>query len=49
MKKEKDWRGEYRMNPFDLHPEHEPVEKKSNNILTLQQVRDTINKQCKIY
>lgn len=46
MKKEKDWRGEYRMNPFDLHPEHEPVEKKSNNILTLQQVRDTINKQC---
>ena len=46
MKKEKDWRGEYRMNPFDLHPEHESVEKKSNNILTLQQVRDTINKQC---
>ena len=34
------------INPYDDHPELEPVEKKSNNILTLEQVRDTINKQC---
>jgi len=34
------------INPYDDHPEAEPVEKKSNNILTLEQVRDTINKQC---
>ena len=34
------------VNPYDDHPEAEPVEKKSNNILTLEQVRDTINKQC---
>ena len=34
------------INPYDDHPELEPAEKKSNNILTLEQVRDTINKQC---
>ena len=34
------------VNPYDDHPDTEPVKRKSNNILTLEQVRDTINKQC---
>jgi len=34
------------INPYDDHPDMEPVNKKCNNILTLEQVRDTINKQC---
>tara|TARA_R100001015_G_C4591684_1_gene147158 strand:- start:430 stop:648 length:219 start_codon:yes stop_codon:yes gene_type:complete len=34
------------INPYDDHPDMEPAKKKSNNILTLEQVRDTINKQC---
>lgn len=34
------------INPYDEHPDTEPAKKKSNNILTLQEVRDTINKQC---
>ena len=33
-------------NPYDPHPEEEAPEKKPNNVLTLQEVRDTINKQC---
>ena len=36
----------YMINPYDDHPDMEPVKKKCNNILTLEQVRDTINKQC---
>ena len=34
------------VDPFSSHPEAKMVKKKSNNILTLEQVRDTINKQC---
>ena len=34
------------VNPYDDHPDTEPTKKKYNNILTLEQVRDTINKQC---
>ena len=34
------------VNPYDDHPDTEPVKKKYNNVLTLEQVRDTINKQC---
>jgi len=34
------------INPYDDHPEMEPAKKKCNNILTLEQVRDTIYKQC---
>ena len=34
------------INPYDDHPEMEPAKKKSNNILTLEQVRVTIYKQC---
>tara|TARA_B100001094_G_scaffold317885_1_gene360802 strand:- start:1052 stop:1276 length:225 start_codon:yes stop_codon:yes gene_type:complete len=33
-------------NPYDDHPETKLTKKKINNILTLEQVRDTINKQC---
>ena len=34
------------VNPYDDHPDMEPAKKKYNNVLTLEQVRDTINKQC---
>mgnify|MGYP001463317948 FL=1 len=34
------------VNPYDDHPDMEPFKKKYNNVLTLEQVRDTINKQC---
>ena len=34
------------INPYDDHPDMKPGEKKPNNILTLEEVRDTINKQC---
>tara|TARA_R100000152_G_C6640631_1_gene85334 strand:- start:149 stop:370 length:222 start_codon:yes stop_codon:yes gene_type:complete len=33
-------------NPYDPHPDEKMTEKKPNNVLTLEQVRDTINKQC---
>ena len=33
-------------NPYDMHPDEKVIEKKPNNVLTLEQVRDTINKQC---
>ena len=34
------------VDPFSNHPDAKMVKKKHNNILTLDQVRDTINKQC---
>ena len=34
------------VDPFSDHPAAPPVEKKPNNILTLQEVRDIIDKQC---
>ena len=34
------------VNSYDDHPDMEPFKKKYNNVLTLEQVRDTINKQC---
>ena len=34
------------VDPFSSYPEAKMVKKKHNNILTLDQVRDTINKQC---
>ena len=34
------------VNPYDDHPDMEPFKKKYNSVLTLEQVRDTINKQC---
>jgi hypothetical protein len=34
------------VDPFEEHPDTEPAKKKPNNILTLQEVRDTIDKQC---
>ena len=34
------------VDPFNEHPNSPQVQKKDNNILTLQEVRDTINKQC---
>ncbi len=33
-------------NPYDMPPDEKMTEKKPNNVLTLEQVRDTINKQC---
>ena len=33
------------VNPFEDHPEHPPVKKKSNKYLTLEQINDTINKE----
>ena len=37
------------INPFEQHPESEPLEKKLNDILTLQQVRKIItNKMIEI-
>ena len=34
------------LNPYDIHPDEKMTEKKPNNILTLEEIRDTINKQC---
>ena len=34
------------VNPYDDHPDMKPAKKKPNNVLTLEQVRVTINKQC---
>ena len=34
------------VDPFSEHPDTEPAKKKPNNILTLQEVRDIIDKQC---
>lgn len=35
------------IDPFEVHPDCIPLEKKSNNVLTLQEVRDIIDKQCR--
>ena len=37
------------VNPFESHPETEPQEKKSNNTLTLQQIRAIVlNKMIEV-
>jgi len=32
-----------KINPFEAHPESSPPQKKPNNILTLEQIRDIIS------